>query len=175
MSLATIAGQRPAADWGTGPTRAARAGNNQQWRTVGTLNAITGQVDYLDGYIVGRKQLITFYKQLDHAYCKAERVYLIQDNWSIHAHPEVLAALAMYPRFRPIWLPTYAPWLNPIEKLWRWTRQDVLRLHRWVTDWERVRKNVRDFLTQFGRGSQQLLNYVGLLGKGQLASVIRKA
>jgi len=109
----------PADDWGSVPTRAARAGNNQQWHTVGTLNALTGQVDYLDGYIVGRKQLITFYQQLDWTYCQAERVYLIQDNWNIHDHPDVLAALADHPRLQPVGLPTYAPWLNPIEKLWR--------------------------------------------------------
>jgi len=165
----------PARDWGLTATRATRAGTNQQWRTVGTLNAVTGQVDYLDGYIVGRKQLITFYHQLDQTYRQAERVYVIQDNWNIHSHPEVLAALVEHPRLQPIWLPTYAPWLNPIEKLWRWLRQDVLKLHRCVTDWEHVRQMVRDFLDQFHRGSQQLLRYVGLLGDGQLASVIQKA
>jgi len=165
----------PARDWGAEPRRATRAGNNQQWRTVGVLNALTGQVNYLDGYIVGRQQLITFYGQLDQAYPDAEGVYVIQDNWSIHTHPDVLTALADYPRLRPVWLPTYAPWLNPIEKLWRWLRQDVLKLHRWVTDWERVKQNVRDFLDQFQHGSDSLLRYVGLRGDGRLASVIRNA
>lgn len=164
-----------ARDWGSRPTRATRAGNNQQWRTVGALNALTGQVTYLDGYIVGRKQLITFYQQLDQTYRQAERVYLIQDNWSIHRHPDVVLALAHHPRLQPVWLPTYAPWLNPIEKLWRWVRQDVLKLHRWVTQWQHVRQMVRDFLNQFQHGSSALLRYVGLLGKGRLASVIRYA
>ncbi|MGQ0600801.1 MAG: IS630 family transposase [Anaerolineales bacterium] len=163
----------PARDWGQ--PRATRAGNNPQWRTVGALNALTGQVTYLDGYIVGRKQLIQFYAQLSQAYPRADRSLVIQDNWSIHLHPEVLAALAQLPRLQPVWLPTYAPWLNPIEKLWRWARQDVLKLHRWVTDWERVKQNVRDFLNQFQSGSQDLLRYVGLLGQGRLASVIRNA
>lgn len=165
----------PARDWGAEPGQATRAGNNQQWRTVGVLNALTGQVNYLDGYIVGRKQLITFYGQLDQVYPDAQRVYVIQDNWNIHSHPDVMTALVDYPRLRPVWLPTYAPWLNPIEKLWRWLRQDVLKLHRWVTDWERVKQNVRDFLDQFQHGSEALLRYVGLSGDGRLASVIRKA
>ena len=42
--------------WGEEAAQAQRAGNNQHWRTVGTLNALTGQVNYLDGYIVGRQQ-----------------------------------------------------------------------------------------------------------------------
>ena len=165
----------PARDWGPEPRRANRAGNNQQWRTVGVMNALTGQVNYFDGYIVGRHQLKTFYAQVDQAYAKAQGVYLIQDNWSIHAHPEVLAALNTYPRLRPVWLPTHAPWLNPIEKLWRWLRQDVLKLHRDVMDWQRVKQRVRDFLDQFQHGSQALLRYVGLVGEGRLASVIQKA
>jgi hypothetical protein len=158
--------------WSLERALAQRAGNNQQWRTVGALNALTGQVSYLDGYIVGRRQVMEFYAQLDHTYPAAELLYVIQDNWNIHTHPEVLAAVAHYPRIQPVWLPTYAPWLNPIEKLWRWVRQDVLKMHRWVEDWPQVKQRVRDFLAQFAQGSQELLDYVGLAGEGKLATVI---
>lgn len=87
----------------------------------------------------------------------------------------MLTALDNYPRLQPVWLPTYAPWLNPIEKHWRWLRQDVLKLHRDVTDWNRVKQNVRDFLDQFQQGSEKLLRYIGLQGDGRLAAVIRNA
>jgi hypothetical protein len=73
---------------------AQRAGNNQQWRTIGALNALTGQVNYLDGYIVGRQQVIQCYAHLNRAYSEEERLYVIQDNWNIHPHPDVLTALA---------------------------------------------------------------------------------
>jgi transposase len=121
---------------------------------------------------VGRQQVIQFYTQLDHTYPGAELLYVIQDNWNIHTHPEVRAALARYHRIKPVWLPTYAPGLNPIEKLWRWLRQDVLKLHRWVENWPQVKQRVRDFLAQFAQGSQELLYYVGLAGEGKLATVI---
>jgi transposase len=158
--------------WGAEAAVAQRAGNNQQWRTIGCLNALTGQVNFLDGYIVGRQQVSQFYGQIARAYPKADRIYVIQDNWNIHTHPDVLDALAAWPRLKPVWLPTYAPWLNPIEKLWRWVRQDVLKMHRWVEDWPRVKQRVRDFLAQFAHGSQELLHYVGLAGEGKLATVI---
>jgi len=158
--------------WGLEAAVAQRAGNNQQWRTIGALNALTGQVNYLDGYIVGRQQVIQFYAQLDRAYPAVDLLYVIQDNWNIHTHPDVLTTLDRYPRIRPVWLPTYAPWLNPIEKLWRWLRQDVLKMHRWVEDWPRVKQRVHDFLGQFAHGSSDLLRYVGLVGKGKLATVI---
>jgi transposase len=158
--------------WGREGAVAQRAGNNQQWRTIGALNAITGQVTYLDGYLVGRQQVIQFYTQLDRAYPAEDYIYVIQDNWNIHTHPDVLTALERSPRIQPVWLPTYAPWLNPIEKLWRWVRQDVLKMHRWVEDWPLVKQRVHDFLDQFAHGSPDLLRYVGLSGKGKLATVI---
>jgi DDE superfamily endonuclease len=158
--------------WGLETAVAQRAGTNQQWRTIGALNALTGQVTYLDGYIVGRQQVMQFYSQLNLTYPAADLLYVIQDNWNIHTHPDVLTALTRYPRIKPVWLPTYAPWLNPIEKLWRWVRQDILKMHRWVEDWPWVKQQVRAFLDQFAHGSPDLLRYVGLLGKGKLATVI---
>lgn len=154
-------------------TVAACAGNNRQWRLIGALNALTGQVNYLDNYIVGRKQVGQMYHQLDQLYPQAQRIFLVQDNWSIHQHPDVLAVAASLPRLELLWLPTYAPWLNPIEKLWRWLRQDVLRLHRCASEWSRLLSQVHAFLNQFALGSDALLHYVGLLGDGLLAQAIR--
>jgi transposase len=158
--------------WGREAAVAQRAGNNQPWRTIGALNALTGQVHYLAGSIVGRQQVMKFYTQLDRAYPTVDRLYMIQDNWNIHTHPDVLTALERYPRLKPVWLPTYAPWLNPIEKLWRWVRQDILKMHRWVEDWPQVKQRVHEFLDQVAHGSPDLLRYVGLVGKGKLATVI---
>ena len=163
----------PGPDYG-GPAPLAdrRGANNGLWRLIGGLNARTGRLDYLDGYIVGRAKVIRFYGQLVAAYPEAERLYVIQDNWSIHTHPEVLEALGRWPQVRPVWLPTYAPWLNPIEKVWRWLRQDVLKLHRQADDWEALQARVHGFLDQFALGSQRLLEYVGLRGRGRLARMI---
>ena len=61
---------------------------------------------------------------------------------------------------------------EPIEKLWRWLKQDVVKMHRLAEDWQAVRERVRQFLDQFAHGSQRLLEYVGLLGSGLLARMI---
>ena len=140
---------------------------------IGALNALTGRVDYLENYVVGRRQVIQFYGQLDQRYGHVERLYVVQDNWSIHQHPDVLAALTGLPRIAPVWLPTYAPWLNPIEKLWRWLRQDQLYVHRLAHDWGVLRQRVNAFFDQFATGSHALLHYVGLLGDGKLARALQ--
>ena len=36
------------------------------------------------------------------AYPQAERIYAIQDNWSIHKHPDVVAALQQWPQIEPV-------------------------------------------------------------------------
>ncbi len=168
----------PAADWGPSaplppPVARRSATNNQQGRILGALNALTGQVDYLDNYIVGREKVIALYRKLDQVYPDARHIYVAQDNWSIHRHPDVLNALEALPRLEPLWLPTYAPWLNPIEKLWRWLRQDGLNLHRRADAWTTLRATVRDFLDQFSSGSEELLRYVGLAGDGKLAQALK--
>jgi hypothetical protein len=163
----------PAPDWGAAAPCADRRGAKQGlWRLMAALNPFSGQVTYLDNYIVGREKVIECYGRLAEAYPQARRLYAIQDNWSIHKHPDVVEARKAWPQIEPVWLPTYAPWLNPVEKLWRWLRQDVLHLHRLADDWKALRERVRAFLDQFARGSQRLLEYVGLLGNGQVARMI---
>lgn len=152
---------------------ATKAGTHNQRRIIGALNALSGRVDHLQGYMISRREVLQMYRHLDSVYGQARRIYVLQDNWSIHRHPDVLAGLAELPRIEPVWLPTYAPWLNPIEKLWRWLRQDVLKMHRLAGNWQALRECVSAFLDQFVSGSQELLRYVGLLGDGRLARALR--
>lgn len=128
---------------------------------------------YVDGSIVGRHKSIEMYAHHNQVYAEAQHIYVAQDNWSVHKHADVLEALAEWPHIEPVWLPTYAPRLNPFEKLWRWLRQDVLKMHRLADDWQTLRRRVNMFLDQFAAGSQELLHYVGLLGDGKLAQALR--
>lgn len=161
--------------------------SNTRFRGIGALNAITGQVIYRQYYKTTTKHLSDFYALLRETYPHAEVIYVAQDNWPVHVHPDVLARLE--PQQSPFWptvpgnwssepsknavhdnlpiqlvfLPTYASWLNPIEKLWRLLKQKHIHLHRLSDDWQGLKQLVYDFLDQFAFGSQQLLQYVGLL------------
>lgn len=146
--------------------------NNQQWRVIGAWNARTGQVSYLQGYIIGRAKVIEFYQLLNRQYRHAHKVYVIQDNWNVHTLPEVQQALTRLPRLEIVPLPTYASWLNPIEKLWRWLRQRILHHHQLADRWDELKARVATFLDQFHHGSRELLKYVGLLGRGRFARAL---
>lgn len=117
-----------------------------------------------------QRVLAAFYVQLSQAYPQAQRIYLVQDNWPTHKSPTVLAA-AQAQRLTVLFLPTYASWLNPIEKLWRWLRQRVVHSHPLSHDLKELRRQVAAFLEQFAHGSLDLLLYVGLLTKEEFADV----
>ena len=55
-----------------------------------------------------------------------ETVYVAWDNASTHEDDEVEAVLrGAAGRLVLMYLPTYSPWLNPIEMLWRQFRREV--------------------------------------------------
>lgn len=135
---------------------------NTQTRLVATLNGLTGQVHYLQRHMIGKDALVAFYAQVRAAYPTAQRVYIVQDNWPTHKSAEVLQALHKH-GLTPLFLPVYASWLNPIEKLWRWLKQEILHLHRLAHQLDQLRQQVIDFLDGFRHGSVELLRYSGLL------------
>lgn len=155
---------------GKKPVRHAQAtGSNTKARITATLDALTGRVLFLQRSKVGRKALAQFYEQIRRAYPQASRIYLVQDNWPIHFHPDVLTAVSAN-KLTLLCLPTYASWLNPIEKLWRWLRQDVLHDHDDAKSFKRLRKRVAAWLEQFSQRSLNLLYYVGILTADELDS-----
>ena len=136
-------------------------GYNTPTRLVATLDGYSGRVLFEQARQIGKQELIRFYAAIRQAYPQATRIYLAQDNWPVHLLPEVLAAAKTH-RLSPLFFPTYASWLNPIEKLWRWLKQDVLHVHNLADNLDELRRLVRVFLDAFQYGSADLLRYVGL-------------
>ncbi len=138
------------------------ARSNTRTRLLAILNGLTGKVTYLQRSKIGSLALQDFYALVRATYPEAKRIYVVQDNWPVHKLPEVLQALQAH-NLTPLFLPTYASWLNPIEKLWRWLKQDILHLHTLASDLNTLRAVVCDFLNGFASASDPLLRYVGLL------------
>lgn len=68
-------------------------------------------------------------------------VVLLWDRGPSHRHRQVRAWLAAHPRCHVVWLPPYAPELNPVEQLWSYLKygrlanfapDDVLDIQRAV-------------------------------------------
>lgn len=135
---------------------------NTRMRVVAYLNATTAAVHAEDMSSVTAERLARNVSGISSWYPQAETIYVVMDNWPVHRHPKVTAALAGQPRVEVLWLPTYAPWLNPMEKGWRWTRQRVTHAHPWSDDFREFREQVRGEFDRLSGGSEELLRYVGL-------------
>ena len=91
------------------------------------------------------------------------KIYLVLDNWhNVHRHPITIAKLQEL-GIIALWQPTYMPQSNPIERLWWHLSEQLLRIHRYSDDWQQLKQRVSDWLDQFLRPSQKLLEMVGLL------------
>lgn len=155
-----------AALWGDGLTpRGPKAnlsrGANTQGRVGAMMNHFTGQVSYLLRSKCGVKQLVQLYHLVRATYPDAEEIYVIQDCWPVHFLPDVSRVAAQL-GITLVPLPTYSSWRNPIEKLWRWLKQEVLHMHPWADDWSRTKAETRRFLDRFAQPNPALLRYVGL-------------
>jgi transposase len=146
---------------GTEPTAALSHRSNTRQRISGALDIESGRVVWTARSKMGVVGLCQFLRTLREAY-PSERLFLVWDNWPIHQHPTVLAEASRL-AIELLWLPTYAPWTNVIEKLWRWLKADRLHHHRLADDWAALTATVAAFLDQFAHGSQDLLRYVGAL------------
>ena len=62
------------------------------------------------------QEFLAFLKRIDAAVPAGLDVHLIVDNYATHKHPKVRAWLAERPRFQVHDTPTYASWLNEVER-----------------------------------------------------------
>lgn len=135
---------------------------NTVMRVVGALDAVSGRVQAWDCSRVTAARLGRYWLQAAQSYPEAKSIYLVIDNWPVHFHPKVQTALARDPRLQLLPLPTYAPWLNNIEKLWRWVKQRVTHAHPWCDDFTHFKEQVREEFRRFASGSPELSRYCGL-------------
>jgi len=88
-------------------------------------------------------------------------VYVAWDNAATHADDEVEAVVrGAAGRLVLLYLPTYSPWLNPIEMLWRHFRREVTHCELF----ESVRALVEaslDFFRRYNRTPERVLSIIG--------------
>ncbi len=95
------------------------AGYNSMLRIVGCLDAGSGAVLAKRYGSVTVDTFLKFLQIVEAQYAEAEVIYIALDNWSVHINERVLPALqARQSKIQLLFQPTYAPWANPMEKVW---------------------------------------------------------
>ncbi len=75
------------------PMLNSQARSNTKTRLVGALDACLGRVLFRQASKMGINELVALYQQMASAYPQAERIWVVQDHWPVHFHPDVLVAL----------------------------------------------------------------------------------
>jgi transposase len=120
-------------------------GKNEKYYLAGGWDVRTGTVHYCSG---PRKTNQLFRDLLDTLELRYpaqhyDHVSVVVDNYKIHKAQAVGRWLAPHPRFELLWLPTYCPRANPIERVFGDIHDKVTRNHK--------RKRLRDLVAEVGR------------------------
>ena len=88
-------------------------------------------------------------------------VYVAWDNAGTHEDDEVEDVVrAAAGRLVLLYLPTYSPWLNPIEMLWRHFRREVTHCECFATK-QALLAAAKDFFARHNRQPHTILSVIG--------------
>jgi putative transposase len=144
-------------------------GQNQKRYGFGAVNWITGQVTYRVGEHKNSDGFCALVEQIVTAYCPGEayagpKIGVVVDNYVIHRSQKSLACLEKYAdRLEIIPLPTYAPKLNVIERLWKYLRRKVTHNHLYET-MDQLLDAVDGFLKSLNSCPDEALSVIGYSG-----------
>jgi putative transposase len=100
------------------PVAVMTPGQNQKHYLAGGLDLATGTLHYCLGARKTNALFRNLLSVLDERYPteRYTRLYVVVDNYTIHHAKAVEQWLAAHPRLILLWLPTYCPRANPIER-----------------------------------------------------------
>jgi hypothetical protein len=146
------------------------AGYNSMLRIVGCLDAGSGAVIAKRYGSVTVDNFLTFLQMVEAQYRDAEVIYIALDNWSVHVNERVLPALqARQSKIQLLFQPTYAPWTNPMEKVWLRFNEDVSHMHPHWHKWQPWRLRIDDWIAGVRPASQAMLQATGVASLSYLA------
>jgi transposase len=95
-------------------------GKNEKNYLAGALDILTGKVVQCVWFRKTAGLFVDLLNLIDETYApsKYSRIYLVADNYKIHKAKIVENWLKAHPRFEILYLPTYCPKANPIERVY---------------------------------------------------------
>ena len=127
---------------------------------IGGVNYHTGETVVIFRRRKRRPQIAEFLRHLLNAHPQ-ETIYVAWDNVNTHQDDEVEAIVrSAAGRLVLMYLPTYSPWLNPIEMLWRHFRREVTHCELFETV-KLLLQASKDFFDRFNQKPEQVLSIIG--------------
>ena len=127
---------------------------------IGAVNYHSGETVVLVRRRKRRKEVAELLEALLEKHLH-ERIYVAWDNAYTHQDDEVEAVLrGAAGQLVLLYLPTYSPWLNPIEMLWRHFRREVTHCELFLSVKELVKASL-DFFRHYNETPEKVLSIIG--------------
>lgn len=121
-------------------------GQNEKRYLAGAINAVTGELVWVEGTRKASDLFIALLGKLAQAYAHAKVIHVILDNYRIHHSRITQMVVASFGgKIALHFLPPYCPNENKIERLWQDLHAEVTRNHHCRSMGE-LMQNVRRFL-----------------------------
>ena len=129
---------------------------------IGGVNYHTGETVVIFRKRKRRREISAFLQALLDKH-PTETIYVAWDNVNTHQDDEVDDIVrAAAGRLILMYLPTYSPWLNPVEMLWRHFRREVTHCELFTSVKALVEASV-DFFERYNLTPQLTLSIIGAI------------
>jgi transposase len=131
---------------------------------LGAVNYHTGETVVIIRRRKRRKEVAELLEALLEKHPQAT-IYVAWDNAVTHQDDEVEAVVrAAAGRLIVLYLPTYSPWLNPIEMLWRHFRREVTPCELFLTLKDLISASYA-FFNRYNQLPGKTLSWIGAIPK----------
>ena len=131
---------------------------------IGAVNYHTGETVVVVRRRKRRKEIAELLQALVDNH-PTETIYVAWDNVNTHQDDEVDAVVrGAAGRLVLLYLPTYSPWLNPIEMLWRHFRREVTHCELFESIKALV-EAAQDFFDRYNQCPEHILPIIGAIPK----------
>ena len=135
-------------------------GQQQTYYGIGAVNYYTGETVVHFQPHKRRQEIAQLLTALVEKH-PTETIYVAWDNANTHEDEEIDAVVrAAQGHLILLYLPTYSPWLNPIEMLWRHFRREVTHCELFAT-MQALVAAAQEFFDRFNQSPQKILSVIG--------------
>ena len=139
-------------------------GQNYRHYGIGAVNYQSGETVVLVRKHKRRQDIAQLLTQLLLKH-PTETIFVAWDNANTHQDDEVEAVVrGAAGRLVLLYLPTYSPWLNPIEMLWRHFRREVTHCELFVS-MKHLIAATYDFFERYNRTPEKTLSVIGAISQ----------
>ena len=144
-----------------GETRQLKTNSGRQRLNLhGAINAETMEMTLIESETINRDSTVQLLEILDRKYFYAKEIIVILDNAKYHYSEEVRNVIEKSSRLKLVYLPTYSPELNLIERVWRFFKKKVL-YNKYYENLAAFRKATIKFFQHVGTYSDELASLLG--------------